>query len=320
MGLFGPRWMKDWKETAKLTDTVQLFRAAMESSNADVVATAVNKLNNDELLLQFIRERKDAPPAKKYSNAQPYTFRGERFMAVDRIQNQDILLNIAEHEYVKPYMVNGVWQHDFQERALSRVYDTDAMRRCKARRDAKRSPNQLDGFLDSHLKDMLKLADGLPTDPEGQRAYINDIQAPGLVRKCCILIEPLRPYAELVGKVLDTAVLTCDLTLPKPVSVYQHDNDCKEWKKAAEEIIALAAEKPEVFYPVKDKLAAAINGAEARIIRKTGGKVQVGTKTVTRRVASDAPDDWTETVVVPTYVDTTSKNIERKPMGLHYPA
>lgn len=296
MKLFTPKWMKRAEETAKLTDQQKLFKAAMESDYYDVIHEAVSRLSDNCLLLRFIKEIKE-----KRSPV------GLLELAIDRVSDQELLLEIAEYFHFK--FGTADWHYGLALRAMHKVYDIKVLKKYKTQCTEKRGPNELESFIEIYAEDMLKLASELPGDPESQRTYINSLQFPNEVRGCCMLIETLRPYAEDVKIVVSKEGLYFDYTFNNTLSNIigeipnDHKRARKRWKKAAKKLIALSAEQPEILYPVWDKLGTAINGAEAVVRdRKKIGKKNVG--------------DMYE----PTIVDVYEYFVKKTPMGLIFPA
>ena len=187
-----------------------------------------------------------------------------------------------------------------------------------------------------HAETMKRLKGKLPDDPDGQRAFINAMedakrslghsgiacftgyQGTKELLDCCMLIESLRPYAYDVLVTLNSVMLYRShwvrlAARPEPTleSLISHAKDCKRWRTAARRIIALSSERPDVLYPVWDRLDAAINGAKAYVFVSQ----EVGKKQVQRRLSPDAPDDWTETATAPAF----EKADLETPMKLHFP-
>lgn len=173
-----------------------------------------------------------------------------------------------------------------------------------------------------------ELEKALPGDIVRQRIFIdslgkngeNAIGLPAKILGCCLMIGDLRPFAYDVFRVVDTARLRCDLTGlgsekgqdPRNQALKEHEKVCAGWKESAKSLISLARERPEIIYPVRGQLEQAVNGAEAQIREKK----QAGFKTIYRKAAPDAPEDWLEAVRIPDYRYSTRKIS----MNLRFPA
>ncbi len=245
---------------------------------------------------------------------------------------------------------DGKWFRDID--GYDRIMDAVGRTACRAKGDKVRAAALVESCADGwnyaltdaksadaifktvvgwHAPIMRELEAVLPDDPEGLRAYIDSLNqdlvtlADGdqtartrVIMDCCMLKDALRPYAYDIYQVVNTGALQCDLTVlgdqpgPRQEALNRHEKKCAAWKGSAQVLISLAKEQPDVVYPVRAQLAQAINGAEAQL----RDRKQIGYKTISQRVAPDAPDDWTETSKIPDYKYSTKTT----PMNMHFPA
>lgn len=294
MKLFTPKCMKHAEETAKLKDQQKLFKAAVKSANYDVIHEAISRLTDNSLLFRFIKEDE--------------SYIGLLELAVDRVSDQELLLEIAEHFHFafkfKNTFKNTNLRYGLIHTTLDKVYDIKVLKKYKTQ-CPERGLNEFGTTIERHVEDMLKLASELPGDPESQRAYINSLSSIRKIRNCCMLIETLRPYAEDVDIVVSKAGLYFDNTDSDITgkTLNDHKKTLKRWKKAAEKLITLSAEQPEILYPVWDKLGTAINGAEA--VLRNGKKIGV---------------KYIGDMYEPTKINDYEYFEEKTPMGLIFPA